>query len=36
VATGIARFCGAIHGLLIWFIDTSLDGRADAEQGRAQ
>jgi hypothetical protein len=30
------RFRGAIHGLLIWFIDTSLDRRAGAQQGRAQ
>jgi hypothetical protein len=33
---GIVRFLGAIHGLLIWFIDTSADRRAGAQQGRAQ
>jgi hypothetical protein len=26
----------AIHGVLIWFIDTGFDRRADAPQGRAQ
>jgi len=32
----MVRFRGAIHGPLIWFIDTSPDGRADAQQGRAR